>query len=315
MSSPALPGIFGAMAPVLNHYGYYAVGFLVTIEDFGIPVPGETVLIAASLYAGAGRMNIVVVGIVGFLAAVIGDNIGFLIGHFGGRALALRFGKYVFLTGERLSKAESFFGRHGGKIIVVARFIEGLRQANGIVAGISGMHWRRFVMFNAIGAALWVGVWVSAGYLAGNHIITIYDQLTRYSLYVLAALAVAVAALIGWHLRRRAKRRSRRAADTAAAAGAGEGPEAPATPEPDGTAGGARPGGEGREAEPRPRGPGHAPEPARPPEQRDAAEPGRATDNGQAPAPAHVPQGPAQPGQRDGTKQDGDRPPENPEPS
>jgi membrane protein DedA with SNARE-associated domain len=203
MSTPALPGIFGAVEPVLNHYGYLAVGFLVTIEDFGIPVPGETVLIAAALFAGAGRLNIVAVGIVGFLAAIVGDNIGFLIGHFGGRALALRWGKYVFLTPERLDKAQSFFERHGGKIIVVARFIEGLRQANGIVAGISGMHWRRFLLFNAIGAALWVGVWVSVGYLAGNHITTIYNQITRYSLYVLIAAAVAVVAFIAWHLRSR----------------------------------------------------------------------------------------------------------------
>jgi membrane protein DedA with SNARE-associated domain len=230
MSTPALPGIFGAVAPLLNHYGYLAVGFLVTIEDFGIPVPGETVLIAAALFAGAGRLNVVVVGIVGFLAAVVGDNIGFAIGHFGGRALALRWGKYVFLTPERLDKTEAFFERHGGKIIVVARFIEGLRQANGIVAGITGMHWRRFVFFNAIGAALWVGVWVTLGYLAGNHITTIYNQITRYSLYALIAAAVAVAAFIVWHLRRRAKRRARSAetADTAASE--------PGTGSPDGTA-------------------------------------------------------------------------------
>jgi membrane protein DedA with SNARE-associated domain len=221
MSPPALPGIFGTIEPILNHYGYLAVAFLVTVEDFGIPVPGETVLIAAALYAGAGRMNVVAVGIIGFLAAVIGDNIGFAIGHFGGRALALRFGRYVFLTSERLDKAESFFERHGGKIIVVARFIEGLRQANGIVAGITGMHWRRFLFFNAIGAALWVGVWVSVGYLAGNHITVIYQQITRYSLYVLIALGVALVAFIAWHLRRRARRRARRAAESGAAPGPG----------------------------------------------------------------------------------------------
>ena len=210
MSSPALPGIFGALAPTLDHYGYLAVGFFVTVEDFGIPVPGETILIAAALYAGAGKMNVVAVGLVGFFAAVVGDNIGFAIGHFGGRALALRWGKYVFLTPERLDRAQAFFERQGGKIIIVARFIEGLRQANGIVAGISGMHWRKFIFFNAIGAALWVGVWVSVGYFAGDHIGTIYTEITRYSLYALIAAAVAVVAFIAWHLRRRAKRRAER---------------------------------------------------------------------------------------------------------
>jgi hypothetical protein len=78
----------------------------------------------------------------------------------------------------------------------VARFIEGLRQANGIVAGISEMAWPRFLAFNALGAALWVTVWTSVGYLAGNHITTIYDAITRYSLYALIALAAAVAAFI-----------------------------------------------------------------------------------------------------------------------
>jgi membrane protein DedA with SNARE-associated domain len=211
MSTPALPGIFGTLAPILNHYGYFAVGGLVLVEDFGIPVPGETILIAASLYAGAGKLNVVAVGIIAWLCAVLGDNIGFLIGHFGGRRLALKYGKYVFLTSARLDSAEHFFEHHGGKIIVAARFIEGLRQANGIVAGITGMHWKRFIPFNALGAALWVGLWVSVGYLAGNHITTIYEQITRYSLYVLIVLAVAVAALIAWRVRKHLQRRHARA--------------------------------------------------------------------------------------------------------
>jgi membrane protein DedA with SNARE-associated domain len=203
VSAPPLPGIFASLAPVLDHWGYLAVGGFLVLEDFGVPVPGETILIAASVYAGAGRLNVVAVGVIGFLAAVAGDNIGFAIGHFGGRALALRWGRYVFLTGERLDKAEAFFGRHGGKIIVVARFIEGLRQANGIVAGITGMHWRRFLVFNALGAALWVGVWVSVGYLAGSHITVIYDQVTRYALYMLIALGGLAVAFIARRLLRR----------------------------------------------------------------------------------------------------------------
>jgi membrane protein DedA with SNARE-associated domain len=218
MNGAPLPGFLHVVSPYLNHYGYWAVGVLVAVEDFGIPVPGETILIAAALFAGAGRLNVVVVGVVATLAAIVGDNIGFAIGHFGGRALALRWGKYVFLTEERLDKAQAFFQRHGGKIIVVARFIEGLRQANGIVAGISGMHWKKFAVFNALGAVLWVGVWVTLGYLAGNHIITIYDQITRYSLYLLIALVVLVAALIArWLLRRRARGRTRAASAAQAA--------------------------------------------------------------------------------------------------
>src|SRR5215469_8157786 len=193
---PNLPGFLNVVAPYLEHYSYWAILLLVMLEDFGIPVPGETILIAAAIFAGAGRLNIVLVGVVGFIAAILGDNIGFAIGHFGGRALALRWGKYVFLTEERLAKAEYFFDRHGGKIIIVARFIEGLRQANGIIAGISGMHWRRFVLFNAIGAALWVGTWVTLGYVAGHHINAIYHDITQYSLYALIAVVVLLVAYI-----------------------------------------------------------------------------------------------------------------------
>jgi membrane protein DedA with SNARE-associated domain len=211
VSTPALPGFLGSLAPILNNYGYLAVGGLVLVEDFGIPLPGETILIAAALYAGAGKLNVVAVGVIAWVCAVIGDNIGFAIGHFGGRRLALKYGKYIFLTPKRLDQAEQFFDHHGGKIIVAARFIEGLRQANGIVAGITGMHWKRFIPFNALGAALWVGLWVSVGYLAGSHITTIYDQITRYSLYVLIALAVAVVALVVFRLRKHRRTRQARA--------------------------------------------------------------------------------------------------------
>src|ERR1700726_1214971 len=116
-SPPVLPGFLATLAPLLDHWGYLAVGFLLFVEDFGVPSPGETVLIAASVYAGAGRLNIVAVGLIGFAAAVLGDNVGYAIGRFGGRTVVLRFGRYVMLTEERLAKAEAFFTRHGGKIV------------------------------------------------------------------------------------------------------------------------------------------------------------------------------------------------------
>ena len=136
---------------------------------------------------------------------MLGDNLGFALGHFGGRPLALRYGRYVFLTPERLDKTTEFFARHGGKVIVVARFIEGLRQLNGIIAGMSGMPWGRFVVFNAIGAALWVGVWTAIGYFSGSHIDTIYRLATRYSTYLLVALGVLVVAYLARRLLRAAE--------------------------------------------------------------------------------------------------------------
>lgn len=204
-TAPAhLPGVLHTLEPTLDRFGYLALG-LVFLEDFGVPVPGETVLIVAAIYAGTGRLNIWLVAVIGFIAAVLGDNVGFAIGHFGGRPLAERYGKYIFLTPQRLDKAASFFDRHGGKVIVIARFVEGLRQANGIIAGITGMHWTRFIPFNMLGAALWVGVWVSIGYFSGSHINSIYDTATRYQLYFAILVGLVILALIGrrvWHWRK-----------------------------------------------------------------------------------------------------------------
>ncbi len=197
-----LPGFLHTLEPTLNNYGYLAVAGLVLIEDFGVPVPGETILILGAVYAGTGRLNIWLVAVLAFLGAVVGDNIGFAIGHFGGRTLVERFGRYIFLTRERIDKATAFFERYGGWIVVVARFIEGLRQANGIIAGITGMHWAKFLAFNAVGAALWVGLWTTVGYFAGDHITSIYNAVTKYTLYVLIAAGVVLLAWIAWRVYR-----------------------------------------------------------------------------------------------------------------
>lgn len=191
-----LPGVLSDLAPVLNQYGYLAVGGFVFLEDFGVPLPGETILIAAAVYAGAGKLDIALVVLIAIVAAVLGDNIGYLIGHVGGRRLIVRWGRYVLLTEQRLAKAEQFFGRHGGKVVTVARFIEGLRQANGIIAGISRMHWLRFGLFNLLGAVLWVGVWASVGYTAGSNIDAVYDTVHDYAIYAGIVLATIVVVLI-----------------------------------------------------------------------------------------------------------------------
>ncbi|MGI8578864.1 MAG: DedA family protein [Nocardioidaceae bacterium] len=206
-----LPGVLATLEPILNQYGYLAVGGFITLEDFGVPVPGETILIAAAVYAGAGKLNIALVVLIGVVAAVVGDNIGYAIGHFGGRQLVLRYGRYVFITAERLDKAQGFFERHGGKVVTVARFIEGLRQANGIVAGISGMAWPRFLIFNLLGAVLWVGAWSCLGYFSGNHINAIYGQVHRYTGYLVIAVALAIVALIVRAVVRRRRSRQRHA--------------------------------------------------------------------------------------------------------
>lgn len=203
-TAPVLPGVLADVAPLLDRYGYLAVAVLVFLEDFGVPVPGEAVLIAAAVYAGAGHLDIGAVIAVGVVAAVVGDNIGYLLGRLGGRRLVLRFGRYVFVTPHRLDAAERFFADHGGKVVTIARFVEGLRQVNGIIAGVTEMPWHRFLAYNTLGAVLWVGLWAGIGDLAGTHVTAIYEQIHRYQPVALAVLGVVVAALVlRWVLRRR----------------------------------------------------------------------------------------------------------------
>lgn len=154
--------------PYLNHYGYWALFGALLVESFGMPVPGETLLIASALLASHGEMHIVPVLLIACAAAVTGDNIGYAIGHFGGRKLVLRYGHYVLISEQRLQKAEGFFDRYGGAVVVIARFLAVLRQLNGVVAGTVKMSWHRFLAYNILGAALWVGFWGMLFYELGE---------------------------------------------------------------------------------------------------------------------------------------------------
>lgn len=197
-----------SIQPYLDHYGYLAVFVALFLEDFGVPMPGETLLIAGALYATQGHFSIELLMVVAWAAALLGDNVGYAIGRFGGRALVLRFGRYVLLTHERLAYAEGFFARRGGVIVVFARFFEILRQLNGVVAGIVGMRWWRFVLYNALGAALWVGFWSTLFFELGRQGRHIGFLFKRYEPFALALLAVVGAAAIVLHIVR-ARRRAR----------------------------------------------------------------------------------------------------------
>ncbi|MFI9362776.1 DedA family protein [Kitasatospora sp. NPDC053057] len=217
--SPPLPGALAGLAPLLDHYGYLAVALLVLLDNCGIPVPGQTILVLASVYAGTGHLDFTAVLLIAAAAATLGNSLGYLIGHTGGRAFVHRWGRYVLLTPARMERADGFFARHGGKVVAVARFVDGLRQYNGIIAGTTEMPWRRFALFNLLGAALWTAVWGTFGYVAGANIGTVYRTAIRYQLWFAVGLGLLVAAFL---LRQVLRYRRRRGEGTGASAETGE---------------------------------------------------------------------------------------------
>ena len=204
-----LPGFLNSLTGPLDHYGYWAIALLLLLENIGVPVvPGEFAMISGAIFAGTGRagLNIVVVAVVAFVASAVGAEIGYLIGRFAGRELILHYGRYIMIKPHHLDRAEAIVDRYGGIVVVIARFIVGLREANGIIAGITQMRWLTFTVYNVIGAAIWVATWVTIGDVAGDHIDTIYADINRYSLYVFGALVVLVAGYIAWRVIRRRRR-------------------------------------------------------------------------------------------------------------
>jgi membrane protein DedA with SNARE-associated domain len=198
MTSPMVP-----LQPYLNRYGYWAVFGALVLENFGMPVPGETLLIAGALLASHGKMDIVSLLLTACLAAVTGDNIGYAIGRFGGRRLVFRYGRYLFITEERLKKAEEFFHRYGGPVVIMARFFALLRQLNGIVAGTAKMSWHRFLAYNMLGAALWVGFWGMLFYELGDKAGRFAAHFNKVELVIIGGLVLALVILAIHLLRRR----------------------------------------------------------------------------------------------------------------
>jgi membrane protein DedA with SNARE-associated domain len=193
------------LKPFLLHYGYWAVFGGILLEDFGLPLPGEALLIAGSVLASHGDMHIVPLLLLAWAGAVVGDNIGYGIGRFAGRRLVLRYGRYVLITRRRLDYGEHFFRKYGGFVIVGARFLELLRQLNGIIAGMARMEWRHFLPYNVLGAALWVAFWGILSYETGARATEFVDLFNRFEIFVIIALGLSVVVLVAYLIHRRWK--------------------------------------------------------------------------------------------------------------
>src|ERR671932_2768984 len=181
---------------LIEHYGYLVVFFGVMLESTGVPLPGETILLASGLLAQQGHIDVGDTIVFGILGAVVGDQIGYWVGREGGRPFILRWGRYFFITPERLGRAEAFFTRHGGKAVFLARFFSGLRGFGALVAGISQMRWMTFLIYNALGGAVWATAVVLLGYFLGSSLALVERWLGRAT----RALAVVVAVAVGFYL-------------------------------------------------------------------------------------------------------------------
>jgi len=164
---------------LIEQYGYLVVFFGVMLESTGVPLPGETILIASGVLAQRGHLDVGDAIVFGILGAVVGDQIGYWVGREGGRPFVLRWGRYVRITPERLSRAEAFFARHGGKAVFLARFFAGLRVFGALVAGISRMRWSIFAFYNALGGAVWATAVVLVGYFLGSSLGLVQQWLGR----------------------------------------------------------------------------------------------------------------------------------------
>jgi membrane protein DedA with SNARE-associated domain len=180
-----------------ERYGYPALALLVLLEGIGIPTPAVSVVVAAAALAAHGHLWLPAVAAVTLVSAALGDNLGYLLGRRAGRPVLLR-----FVSEARLARAERFIAERGRNIVVVARFIDGLRQTNGLICGATALPWRQYAVRDGLGAVLWTALWVTVGAVAGDNI----DRLARYKL---PALLAVVAVLLFFGLRYLLRRRSR----------------------------------------------------------------------------------------------------------
>jgi membrane protein DedA with SNARE-associated domain len=204
--SPDMSGeLFDLLRNYLAHYGYWAVGVVLLLENAGLPVPGETILLLASFLAySEHKLGLPYIILTGICAATVGDNLGFAIGFYGGRPLLERYQKTLRIRSNVIARGEELFARFGSATIFMARFIAGLRIVAGPLAGVLRMPWRKFLLFNFLGAVVWVSVIAGVGYLFGKHWEALVDLVEDANLAA-AIVAIVLAALFWWR-RRREKR-------------------------------------------------------------------------------------------------------------
>lgn len=188
----------GDIGHFIANYGYIAVALGILLENFGMPTPGETLLVFGGIAASRGKLDIRVLLLCSWLAAVAGNEIGYYIGRTGGHRLLVRYGNRIGITNHRLDKVEGFFDRYGDVVTIFARFVVGLRQFSGIVAGMLEMGWARFLLFNAVGAALWIGFWGMLAFWLGKRVLEFMANVWPLVIGVVVLVIASAAAHHFW---------------------------------------------------------------------------------------------------------------------
>lgn len=191
-----------ALLELVAAHGYWAVGLVVAIESMGVPLPGETVLVATAIFAGKTH-NLSIFWIVASaaLGAVVGDNLGFVVGREGGFRLLLRWGPKLHVDEKRMKLGVWLFRKYGGAVVFFGRFVAVLRTWAAFLAGTNRMTWGKFLLWNALGGVVWSTVFGLAGYFLGERVHAIAGTIGR----VLFALAVVLVVAVVWFVRRHAK--------------------------------------------------------------------------------------------------------------
>jgi membrane protein DedA with SNARE-associated domain len=193
----------GLITHLLQSYGYYAVFALIALESMGLPLPGESALIAAALYAGTTHnLSIFVLAVVAASAAIAGDNAGYWIGRTGGQRLAERYGHYVHLDRPKLKVGRYLFARYGVKVVFFGRFVAILRTFAAFFAGVSNMRWSRFLLANAAGGLLWSALYAFGAYALGSAAHSVGSTMTIVGYVVASVLTVVTIAATRISLRR-----------------------------------------------------------------------------------------------------------------
>jgi membrane protein DedA with SNARE-associated domain len=190
-------GAWQQLTGYFQHYGYWTVAAALLLENAGIPVPGETVLVAASVFATSHEtLRLPMIILVGTVAASLGDNLGYALGRWGGRRLLTRYSRVFRVSAASLARGERLFARLGSAAVYFARFVFGLRVLAGPLAGVLVMPWPRFLLFNVLGAASWVTVVATLGYTFGHRVAALLASMRTASLVLLAVGVLAL--VIGW---------------------------------------------------------------------------------------------------------------------